>query len=437
MKTKSLFLLAALLLTSQGAWADREIKTAEDWTTFCNDISSGNDFSGQRVTLTGDFIVTTVAGDDSHLFRGTFDGGGHTLSLDFGGEGNYLVQSCALFYRIDKATVQNLVIEGHIYSSAQYNGSLAVKATGEGTFIRNCVSRVSINSNISGVCKNGGFIGLVHRQYSSVGEFPETHVYFYGCAFNGQLIGPQACGWGGFVGWREYHHYHYETVYDYYSKADFIECLFAPTYVSINTNDEDSQDDHHHKESRAFCHAEGFFVVSHRNCYFTTPLHSRDFDINEYIFQIFPITGGDRVSSVTMYEAPRATYSVSGLKFYNKGTTGDGSVTFKGTYDPVEIGSEGDNTKLYLGANNTLYWPNAAMSINACRAYFQLNIPNANVRAFQLKFGDNEESGITTTNYTNGTNHDDAWYDLNGRRLSGKPSQKGIYINNGKKVIIK
>jgi len=31
----------------------------------------------------------------------------------------------------------------------------------------------------------------------------------------------------------------------------------------------------------------------------------------------------------------------------------------------------------------------------------------------------------------------DGWYDMNGCRLSGKPSQKGMYINNGKKVIVK
>ena len=31
----------------------------------------------------------------------------------------------------------------------------------------------------------------------------------------------------------------------------------------------------------------------------------------------------------------------------------------------------------------------------------------------------------------------DAWYTLDGRKLSGEPTQKGLYINNGKKVIIK
>ena len=31
----------------------------------------------------------------------------------------------------------------------------------------------------------------------------------------------------------------------------------------------------------------------------------------------------------------------------------------------------------------------------------------------------------------------DAWYSIDGRRLNGKPAQKGVYINNGKKIIIK
>ena len=31
----------------------------------------------------------------------------------------------------------------------------------------------------------------------------------------------------------------------------------------------------------------------------------------------------------------------------------------------------------------------------------------------------------------------EAWYTLDGVRLSGKPSTKGLYINNGKKVIVK
>jgi len=47
-----------------------------------------------------------------------------------------------------------------------------------------------------------------------------------------------------------------------------------------------------------------------------------------------------------------------------------------------------------------------------------------------------EVTGITTTNFTNDTNAD-AWYDMQGRRLVGKPAKAGIYVNNGKKTVIK
>ena len=32
---------------------------------------------------------------------------------------------------------------------------------------------------------------------------------------------------------------------------------------------------------------------------------------------------------------------------------------------------------------------------------------------------------------------DDAWYTLQGARLNGKPTQRGIYIHGGKKVAVK
>jgi hypothetical protein len=31
---------------------------------------------------------------------------------------------------------------------------------------------------------------------------------------------------------------------------------------------------------------------------------------------------------------------------------------------------------------------------------------------------------------------DGVWYSLDGRKLSGKPTQKGLYIHGGKKVVI-
>ncbi len=127
----------------------------------------------------------------------------------------------------------------------------------------------------------------------------------------------------------------------------------------------------------------------------------------------------------------------------------NGVLTFKGIFSRLSI-EEADNTKLYLGAdgnNATLYYPNAEMKIEAFRAYFQLadgitagEKANA-IRAFVLNFGDGEQTGIedAAANSSLFTLHSSLqqWYTLDGRRLSGKPTQPGIYVESGKKVVIK
>lgn len=121
-----------------------------------------------------------------------------------------------------------------------------------------------------------------------------------------------------------------------------------------------------------------------------------------------------------------------------------GSVSFTGgkfcgTYDPTDIYDD-EHDKFYLGNNNKLYWPETdGYSVKAFRAYFDLSPAAAGVRDFVLNFDEDDATGIiSTTNYTNFTNSAGAgWYDLSGRKLSGKPTKKGLYINNGRKVVIK
>ena len=97
---------------------------------------------------------------------------------------------------------------------------------------------------------------------------------------------------------------------------------------------------------------------------------------------------------------------------------------------------------LYLGANNTLYYPSANLTINAFRAYFTLNgitagssSGNQSIKAFVLNFG--EETGIETVNGSGFMDNGSGWYTPDGRRLSGKPESKGIYVHDGKKVLMK
>ena len=125
---------------------------------------------------------------------------------------------------------------------------------------------------------------------------------------------------------------------------------------------------------------------------------------------------------------------------YDNGISGDNRVRFLGTYKSTAFDAE-DKSILLMGGANTLYYPQSGAGIGAQRAYFKIGDDGTllarRLTAFNINFGDDEATGIiSTTNYTNDTNSD-AWYTLDGRRLSAKPSRAGVYINNGIKVVIK
>ena len=125
-------------------------------------------------------------------------------------------------------------------------------------------------------------------------------------------------------------------------------------------------------------------------------------------------------------------------------TSIDGTVSFKGIYDPVTLDG-GDKSSLYLGVKDSksaLFYPNSDRPINA-------------FRAFVLNFGDNDETtGIVDIEHgifldepsgraeRNMEHSDNAVYDLQGRRVASSMLnvqssmlKKGIYIYKGKKVI--
>ncbi len=55
---------------------------------------------------------------------------------------------------------------------------------------------------------------------------------------------------------------------------------------------------------------------------------------------------------------------------------------------------------------------------------------------YELKAFDDGSTGIGSIS-ADRQHTDDAWYSLSGRRQEGRPQQKGLYINNGKTVVVK
>jgi hypothetical protein len=113
------------------------------------------------------------------------------------------------------------------------------------------------------------------------------------------------------------------------------------------------------------------------------------------------------------------------------------NVDFIGIYSPLNI-TAADNTMLYLSTDNTLYYPNAAMTIDAFRAYFQLKgITAADLPQSAIVLNFDAEGTTSLNSLTPALSQGEGVYTLDGRKLNAMPTQKGVYIVNGKKVVIK
>lgn len=89
------------------------------------------------------------------------------------------------------------------------------------------------------------------------------------------------------------------------------------------------------------------------------------------------------------------------------------------------------------GANLGWYWgaaDGAAFQSGAHKAWLALSGVSAGVKGFFALPGD-EETSINGA-FTQENRGGDSWYDVSGRKLAGKPATKGLYINNGKKVVM-
>ena len=113
-------------------------------------------------------------------------------------------------------------------------------------------------------------------------------------------------------------------------------------------------------------------------------------------------------------------------------------VDFIPTLGATTIPDGDPKSVLLMTSGNKLKSPSALpANIKGFRAYFQLKGETASLaRAFSIDFGDGETTGIIAIGTDRAASTDNATYTLDGRRIS-KATQKGVYIQNGKKVIIK
>ena len=129
------------------------------------------------------------------------------------------------------------------------------------------------------------------------------------------------------------------------------------------------------------------------------------------------ITGPIRVNNVT----------ISNLNT-TAGTVWHNSITFHGSYAPVAAGSL--TGKYGVTTTNQLAKGNANTTMKGFRAYFEGNLANARILIFD------EATGISRVYQAADLfGDDDRVYNMKGQQVEN--AKKGVYIVNGKKVVIK
>ena len=280
------------------------ISNVDEWLLLADRVKNGNNYSDKFFKMTDDISIADMVGDKTGsnsyaTFNGTFDGDGHTLTVNL----DEYFEFAAPFAYTYGATIKNLVTTGTITTSKQHAGGVVGRnGTGRLT-LENVKSSVTINSSYSGDAQQGGLVGYT------------INADLIGCAFTGSILGESSNGCCGLIGWK--------TATDN-SSVNITNCLFAPANITVgNTN------------AYTFVRIPNTGEVNVTNCYYTQALGT------EQGKQAYSITCAN--NDLTLNFAGAATKNeVSGITSYtnNHGflyNDGNGSTLIAGNGDNVSL----------------------------------------------------------------------------------------------------
>ncbi len=318
------------------------IASVEDWNAFCDAVNRGHDYSDETVTMTADVgsaddPVTTICGDytddnNYKAFKGTFDGGGHTLYVNL----TDMPKFSAPFKIVEGATIQNLRTDGSITGRQSSSSDSDLQ---QGRVISGLVAISRGTTNIIGCSSSMAIASLFNTGADVVlaGLVASTkggNLTVEGCAFEGTMntiITEYYNHNCGIVG------YPYKT--NSYNSATVTvrNTVFAP--ANLNTNDDS-------EESNTIARKANNTTPTITNCYYTYPLTSVTANIQGK--ELHTITGDTDVT-VAM-SGTETDYGASGIKAYKNGSTQLPGLVYNGTV----IAGNGENVGLTLGYTGTL-----------------------------------------------------------------------------------
>ena len=116
------------------------------------------------------------------------------------------------------------------------------------------------------------------------------------------------------------------------------------------------------------------------------------------------------------------------------GTSADNQDVEAGQFVRLTTGASAKPMRCYL---SYVGGPNQARALTRGAAATDEELPSSIIVRLVGANGQTTAIGTIDTKTGEMTFDSEAWYTLDGVRLSGKPTKKGLYINNGKKIVIK
>ena len=199
---------------STAAWALSEvggvyqIGTAADLVAFAELVNGGEIYANAVLTADIDKGADgTMIGTAENKYSGTFDGAGHTITINMFSESS---ADLALFhYTGFGAIIQNLKVTGEMTTNQKFAAGIVARNYGT---IRGCYVDVVINSMVAGDATHGGIVAVGYG-----GTLVEN------CLAKITILGEATENCGGVVGWAE-------------KRSNIVNCLAITDGSTLNVS---------------------------------------------------------------------------------------------------------------------------------------------------------------------------------------------------------
>ena len=197
------------------------LRDSTDWKLFVQLVKEANGSKDVNAIMAADISTTYSVGTLSDApYQGTFDGNGHTLTVNI----TDAKETASVFYKVKKCTIKNLRVTGTISGGMHSAGLVAYVDGISALTIENC--HISTQITATGNANNAPHAGGI------IGHGGSGTVAIRNCLFDGTVVADNVTGKdmndsyvGAFLGWA-----------DNNWKINISYCLERGTYINFAHN---------------------------------------------------------------------------------------------------------------------------------------------------------------------------------------------------------